>query len=205
MTINIEPLPYASNAFGQYISEQTLNLHHGKHYTGYVNKLNDLVKETELNDKNLVEIINISHKNGEMKAIFNNSAQIWNHEFYFNCLDPNGGGVPKGVIFEKIEQSFGDFTTFLEKFKTAALNQFGSGWTWLCFDKKTQALVITGTQNAETPITNSDIIPLLTIDVWEHAYYVDYQNRRADYIDVFLSKLINWSFVSENLENAIAS
>lgn len=196
--IALEPLPYGKNALEPYISEKTLTFHHEKHHMTYVNNLNKLIETTDLKNSSLEEIILTSSKNPKMSAIFNNAAQVWNHTFYFKCMKHNGGDEPTKELMDKIELDFGSFDNFVQEFKTAASTQFGSGWAWLVVDKN-KKLSVCKTSNAETPIT-SDLRPILTIDIWEHAYYLDYQNRRVDYIDVFLSKLVNWDFVVQNLD-----
>ncbi|QED23381.1 superoxide dismutase [Candidatus Deianiraea vastatrix] len=198
MTISLEPLPYLKDALSPYISEETVTFHHEKHHAAYVNNLNNLIKGTEMEAKSLEEIIMLSAEDASKAAIFNNAAQVWNHTFYFKCMHPNGGDEPASELVSEIEKYFGSFDEFKNQFKTAATTQFGSGWAWLVKDKD-GSLKIVKTPNAATPMTSGQK-PLLTIDVWEHAYYLDYQNRRVDYIDVFLSKLANWSFVLENLK-----
>jgi Fe-Mn family superoxide dismutase len=197
MTITLPPLPYEKNALAPHISENTLNFHYGKHHQGYVNNLNNLIKDSEFANLNLEEIIKKSANDNSKVAIFNNSAQIWNHTFYWNSMKPNGGGKPEGKLLELINQSFGSFEEMLNQFKVAATTQFGSGWAWLVLEG--EKLKIVKTANAETPLTNHNQKPLLTIDVWEHAYYLDFQNARPNYIDVFFNNLVNWQFASENL------
>ncbi len=199
MTIKLEPLPYSKDSLSPYISEETLSFHHDKHHKAYCDNLNKLIDGSDLEDKALEEIIKLTYNDSAKVAIFNNAAQVWNHTFYFKCIHPNGGDEPSSELVVEIEKSFGSFENFKTEFKNAALTQFGSGWAWLVYENN--VLKIVKTSNAATPIAMGQI-PLLTIDVWEHAYYLDYQNRRADYVDVFLSKLINWSFILENLQNA---
>lgn len=188
----LSKLPYEMNALEPYISEETLQYHYGKHHQTYVNNLNNLIAWTELESKTLEEII----KNSE-GGIFNNSAQVWNHTFYWNCMAPNAGGNPEWEIAELIDRDFWDFETFKEKFSTSAATNFGSGWTWLvkALDWK---LEIVNTSNAGSVIT-TEKKPLLVIDVWEHAYYIDTRNARPKYIENFWS-LVNWDFVNENLK-----
>lgn len=200
MTIQLEPLPYSKDSLSPYISEETLTFHHEKHHRAYCDNLNKLIEGTDLSSKTLEEIIKISANDQSKLSIFNNAAQVWNHTFYFKCIHPNGGDEPSSELISEIEKSFGSFDNFKTEFKNAALTQFGSGWAWLVCESG--SLKIIKTQNASTPIATENQKPLLTIDVWEHAYYLDYQNRRADYVDVFLSKLVSWSFVLENLQNA---
>ncbi|MBE2293772.1 MAG: superoxide dismutase [Phycisphaerales bacterium] len=191
----LPPLPYAENALEPVISARTLNFHYGKHHQGYVNNLNKLVEGTSLADQSLVEVIKASASSNQT-LIFNNAAQVWNHSFYWNSLNPKGGGKPSGALAEMIEKSFGGFEPFKTEFAKAATSQFGSGWAWLVQDGDKLAVVKTG--NADTPLVQGQK-PLLTIDVWEHAYYLDYQNRRADYVAAVLDRLINWDFAAQNL------
>ena len=183
-------LPYAENALEPHISAETLQYHYGKHHAAYVDKLNGLVKGTEFENGSLEEIIKSASG-----AIFNNAAQVWNHSFYWNCLTPNGAGEPTGDLGSAINDCFGDFPGFKEKFTAAALGNFGSGWTWLV---KTPGgeLEIVNTDDAENPMTGNHQ-PLLTCDVWEHAYYIDYRNARPAYLDAFW-ELVNWEFVGRN-------
>ncbi len=196
--IQLPSLPYEKNALMPYISENTINYHYGKHHQTYVNNLNNLIKDTELSSKNLEEIVKISANDSSKVAIFNNAAQIWNHTFYWNSMKPNGGGVPNASLLAKIESDFGSYENFVNEFKNSAISQFGSGWSWVVLDEKDK-LKILKTGNAETPLTNPKLKPLLTIDVWEHAYYLDFQNARANYVDIFLNHLINWDFINQNL------
>lgn len=200
MTINLDPLPYSKDSLHPYISEETLTFHHEKHHKGYCDILNDLIKETEFENLTLDEIVIKSSMDETKAAIFNNAAQVWNHNFYFKCMHPNGGDEPLGDLLTKIEENFNSFDNFKTEFKLAAKAQFGSGWVWLVLNE-THNLKIVKTPNAANPLTNG-LKPILVLDVWEHAYYLDYQNRRMDYVDVFLSKLINWAFVAENISNA---
>ncbi len=194
--ITLPELPYAKNALEPIISENTLNFHYGKHHQAYVTNLNGLIEGTDLAEKTLEEIIKSTHGDDVKAGVFNNAAQVWNHSFYWNCMSPNGGGNPTGKIAEMIDADFGDFKSFKAEFKTAAMTQFGSGWAWLILEDGKLKIVKTG--NAHTPVAHTGT-PLLTIDVWEHAYYLDFQNRRPDYVDEFLGKLVNWDFVNENL------
>lgn len=192
----LAPLPYANNALEPVISANTLGFHYGKHHKTYVDNLNNLVANTDLAGKSLEDIVRASAGQADKAAIFNNTAQVWNHMFYWHSLKPNGGGEPPAALRQKIETSFGSLDACKKEFAQAAVTQFGSGWAWLVVDGGKIAVVKTG--NAETPITKN-IRPLLTIDVWEHAYYLDYQNRRADYVNTILDKLINWDFAAANL------
>ena len=198
MAFTLPDLPYAQDALAPHISGETLSFHHGKHHKAYVDKANDAIKGTDYEGLSLEEVIKKSWSEKNM-GVFNNAAQIWNHTFYWNSMTPNGGGQPTGAIAEAIDKSFGSFDKFVEEFKAAGAGQFGSGWAWLV--KNGDKLEVRKTLNAENPITDG-VTPLLTMDVWEHAYYLDYQNRRPDYIGDFLDKLVNWDFANQNLANA---
>ena len=189
-------LPYADNALAPVISANTLSFHYGKHHKAYVDNLGKLVAGTEYADLSLVKIITATAGAEGKTAIFNNAAQTWNHTFFWNSLRQSGGGEPPAKMKQKIEASFGSVDACKKELSAAAMAQFGSGWAWLVLDGDTLKVVKTG--NAETPMT-ANKKPLLTIDVWEHAYYLDYQNRRADYVNAVLDKLINWEFAAENL------
>jgi Fe-Mn family superoxide dismutase len=201
MAFELPNLPYEQNALEPHISANTLSFHHGKHHAGYVNNLNNLIKDTDLADKSLEEIIKATAGDASKAGIFNNAAQVWNHTFYWHSMKPNGGGTPTGALAAKIEEDFGSFDAFKEQFKTAGTTQFGSGWAWLVLENG--KLKVTKTLNAENPLHQGQI-PLLTMDVWEHAYYLDYQNRRPDYAQTFLDRLVNWDFAAENYAKAIA-
>lgn len=196
MAINLPDLPYAKEALAPYISANTLDFHYGKHHKTYVDNLNKLIEGTELAGKSLEEIIKIAAKDSSKTGIFNNAAQVWNHSFYWQCLKKGGGGAPSGAIAAKINAVWGSFDKFTEELKNAGMTQFGSGWAWLVLEGG--QLKITKTANADTPIAHGQK-PLLTIDVWEHAYYLDYQNRRPDYLAAVIQNLINWNFVNSNL------
>ena len=198
MAFTLPDLPYAQDALAPHISGETLSFHHGKHHKAYVDKANDAIKGTDYEGLSLEEVIKKSWSEKNM-GVFNNAAQIWNHTFYWNSMSPNGGGKPTGAIAEAIDNSFGSYDKFAEEFKAAGAGQFGSGWAWLV--KNGDKLEVRKTLNAENPITDG-ATPLLTMDVWEHAYYLDYQNRRPDYIGDFLGKLVNWDFANQNLANA---
>jgi Fe-Mn family superoxide dismutase len=189
-------LPYADNALAPVISANTIGFHYGKHHKGYVDNLNKLIAGTEFANLPLEEIITKTAGKADKTAIFNNAAQTWNHTFYWRSLKPKGGGEPPAALKQKIEASFGTLDACKKELATAALAQFGSGWVWLVQDGDKLKVVKTG--NADVPLTTG-LKPLLTIDVWEHAYYLDYQNRRADYVNAVLDKLINWDFAAENL------
>ena len=193
-------LPYGDDALSPHISANTIGFHYGKHHKTYVDKLNGMVSGSTYADMSLETIIKETSGKSEKAGIFNNAAQIWNHTFYWHSMSPNGGGSPSGMAKEKIEAAFGSVQNFKDEFSNAAATQFGSGWAWLILEAN--ELKVVKTSNAETPITQ-DQIPLVTLDVWEHAYYLDYQNKRPDYINVFLEKLINWEFVEENLSKAL--
>lgn len=197
MPFELPTLPYGKNALAPHISENTINYHYGKHHQAYVTNLNNLISGTDLADKSLEEIIKISANDKTKAGIFNNSAQVWNHTFYWHSMKPNGGGKPSGEVLKQIESDFGSYENFVTEFKNAGATQFGSGWAWLVLDSGKLKVVKTG--NAETPLTTS-AKPLMTMDVWEHAYYLDFQNARPTYIDTFLNHLVNWDFVNENLK-----
>jgi Fe-Mn family superoxide dismutase len=192
----LPPLPYADNALEPVISANTVGFHYGKHHKAYFDNLNKLVTGTEFADIPLEKIILATAGKAERMAIFNNAAQAWNHTFYWRSLKRSGGGEPPAALKQRIEASFGSLDACRKELATAATTQFGSGWAWLVLDGEKLKVVKTG--NAELPLTNG-MKPLLTIDVWEHAYYLDYQNRRADYVNAVLDKVINWGFAAENL------
>jgi len=194
----LPPLPYADNALAPVITARTMGFHYGKHHRGYVNNLNKLVAGTEYADMPLQKIIIRTAGRPDKKAIFNNAAQTWNHAFYWQSLKPNGGGEPPAALKQQIEASFGSVETCKQEFAGAAMSQFGSGWAWLVLDGNKLRVKKTG--NADLPLT-AGMKPLLTIDVWEHAYYLDYQNRRADYVNAVIDRLINWEFVMQNVGN----
>ena len=191
MTIELPALPYARDALQPHISSETLDFHYGKHHQTYVDNLNKMIPGTEFADADLETIIRKSQG-----GMFNNAAQIWNHTFYWNSLSPNGGGEPKGKLAEAIVKAFGSFATFKEEFTKVAIGTFGSGWAWLV-QRTDGSLAIVSTSNAATPITGTDK-PLLTCDVWEHAYYIDYRNARAKYVEAFWN-LANWDFAAKRL------
>ncbi|MCX6130970.1 MAG: superoxide dismutase [Fe] [Proteobacteria bacterium] len=188
MAFKLPELPYAQDALAPHISAETLEYHYGKHHQTYVSNLNKLVEGTPFANKSLEELVKTTEA-----GIFNNAAQVWNHTFYWHCLSPKGGGDPKGKIADEIKKNFGSFQSFKEKFTEAAITQFGSGWAWLV-KKPDGTLAIEKTSNAGCPLTSSNK-PLLTCDVWEHAYYVDYRNARAKYVDAFWN-LVNWDYVN---------
>nr|GMD53035.1 superoxide dismutase [Fe], chloroplastic [Ipomoea batatas] len=214
----LQPPPYPMNALEPHMSRQTFEYHWGKHHRAYVDNLNKQIGGTELDGASLEDIVLVTYNNGDMLPAFNNAAQAWNHAFFWESMKPGGGGEPSGELLELINRDFGSFETFVKEFKAAAATQFGSGWAWLAYkanklnvgnavnpvpsdeDKK---LVIVKTPNAVNPLV-WDYSPLLTIDVWEHAYYLDYQNRRPDYISIFMENLVSWEAVSARLEAAKA-
>jgi len=192
MAFELPALPYAKNALAPYISEETLEFHYGKHHQTYVDKLNGLLPGSEFEGKSLEDIIKTSSG-----GVFNNAAQVWNHTFYWHSLSPAGGGEPTGAIGEAITAAFGSFAAFKEQFNTSAVNNFGSSWTWLV-KKADGSLAIVNTSNAATPLTDASLTPLLTVDLWEHAYYIDYRNARPKYLESFWA-LVNWDFANANL------
>lgn len=192
MAFTLPALPYEKDALVPHITPETLDFHYGKHHQTYVDKLNGLIPGTEFEGKSLEDIIKTASG-----GVFNNAAQIWNHTFYWNSLSPNGGGTPTGAIAEAINAVFGSFDAFQAKFNDKAVNNFGSSWTWLV-KKSDGSLDIVNTSNASTPITEEGITPLITVDLWEHAYYIDYRNVRPKYLEGFWN-LVNWEFANENL------
>lgn len=201
MAFVLPSLPYEKGALAPYISEQTLEFHYGKHHAGYVTNLNKLIEGSDLAEATLEEVVKTSAGSASKAGIFNNAAQVWNHTFYWSSMKPNGGGLPTGALASKIDNDFGSYENFKTTFKTTGVGQFGSGWAWLVLDGTT--LKVTKTANADLPIVHGQI-PLLTMDVWEHAYYLDYQNRRPDYAQTWLDSLVNWDFASENFAKATA-
>ena len=202
--ITLPELPYAKNALEPYISAETLEFHHDKHHAAYVNKLNELLPGSGLEDKTLSEIILATAKDNSKQGMFNQAAQVWNHTFYWNCMTPtNGGGEPTGDLKGKIEEAFGSYDKFREEFKNAAITQFGSGWAWLVADTEGGKLSIMKTANADTPMAHGKVA-VLTCDVWEHAYYIDYRNRRPEYVDTFLDKLVNWDYANAKYQGQAA-
>jgi Fe-Mn family superoxide dismutase len=192
MAFELPALPYAINALEPHISQDTLEYHHGKHHNTYVVNLNNLVPGTEFEGKSLEEIIKTS-----TGGIFNNAAQIWNHTFYWHCLSPNGGNEPTGALADAINKAFGSFAEFKDAFTKSAIGNFGSSWTWLV-KKADGSLAIVNTSNAGCPLTEAGTTPLLTVDLWEHAYYIDFRNLRPKYMETFWT-LVNWEFVAKNL------
>ncbi|MBI5165026.1 MAG: superoxide dismutase [Magnetospirillum sp.] len=197
MAFELPPLPYDKSALEPHVSARTLEFHHGKHHNTYVVNLNNLTKDTDLAGKSLEEVIKLAAADLPAKQpIFNNAAQVWNHTFFWNCMTSGGGGKPSGKVAERIASDFGSYEKFAEEFKQAAVTQFGSGWAWLVLDGG--KLKVIKTANADLPMAHGQKA-LLTVDVWEHAYYLDYQNRRPDFVQAFLDHLVNWDFVAQNL------
>ena len=195
-TLSLPPLPYGESALDPVISARTIGVHYGKHHKGYVDNLNKLIANTEFADLPLDKIVAATAGKADKVAIFNNAAQTWNHSFYWNSLRADGGGEPPAALKQAIEASFGSMDALRKELATAAMTQFGSGWAWLVAEGG--KLKVVKTANADTPLTQG-LKPLLTIDVWEHAYYLDYQNRRADYVSAVIDKLLNWGFAADNL------
>lgn len=196
VTHELPPLPFARDALEPHISADTLDHHHGKHHAKYVQTLNELIRGSNLAKMPLEGVIRATARKKAKAAIFNNAAQAWNHSFLWNSMIPGGGGRPSGAIAERIDADFGGYETFADEFKTAAIRQFGSGWAWLVIADG--RLAVTSTGNADLPLVHGHK-PLLTLDVWEHAYYLDYQHERARYVQAFLDHLVNWDFASANL------
>ncbi len=196
MAYELPDLPYAYTALEPHISKSTLEFHHDKHHAGYVSKFNAAVKGTDFDTQPIEVVITSIADKPEQSGLFNNAAQAWNHTFYWESMKPDGGGKPSGALAKKIDADFGSYDQFAEAFKSAGATQFGSGWAWLVLENGT--LKVTKTLNAVNPLTSHQV-PLLTMDVWEHAYYLDYQNQRPEYISTFLNELVNWDFAAQNL------
>jgi Fe-Mn family superoxide dismutase len=199
MAFELPNLPYAKDALEPHISAQTFDFHHGKHHNAYVVKTNELIAGSDLEGKSLEEVIQAA-ADAKNQGLYNQSAQIWNHTFFWNSMAPNGGGAPSGAVGDLINASFGSYEEFAKQFKAAGAGRFGSGWVWLVAEGG-QAKIV-ATLNADTPLTTPGQTPLLTCDVWEHAYYLDYQNRRPDFLAAFLDHLVNWDFANANLAAA---
>ncbi len=199
MAIELPPLPYARDALAPHVSSNTLDYHYGKHHQAYVTNFNKLAEGAPYASLSLEDAIRRAWEEKDA-GVFNNAAQVWNHTFYWRSMAPGGGGTPKGDAAAAIERDFGSYDAFKTAFAQAGATQFGSGWAWLVL--KNGKLEVTKTPNAETPLTDPGATPLLTMDVWEHAYYLDYQNKRPDYIATFLDHLVNWDFVNANLAKA---
>ncbi|PSP18044.1 MAG: superoxide dismutase [Fe] [Cyanobacteria bacterium QS_8_64_29] len=200
MSYELPPLPYNHDALEPHMSARTLEFHHDKHHAKYVNQYNQLSQEAGMVDRPIEEVIKATYNDSSRTGLFNNAAQAWNHTFFFNCMSPDGGGAPSGSLGDKIAADFGNFDNFKAEFKQAGATQFGSGWAWLVMDEGGN-LKVTQTPNAINPLPTNET-PLLTCDVWEHAYYLDYQNRKPDFLDAFLNELVNWAFVGQQLEQA---
>lgn len=196
MPFELPPLPWAEDALEPVYSARTVSFHYGKHHKTYVDTLNKLTEGTALADTPLEEVVKSVAGDGAKVPIFNNAAQVWNHTFFWSCMKPGGGGAPTGALADRLTASFGSYEKFVEDFKAACVGRFGSGWAWLV--SEAGGLKITSTPNAETPLTTA-ATALLTVDVWEHAYYLDYQNRRPDFVQAFFDRLVNWDFVAGNL------
>jgi Fe-Mn family superoxide dismutase len=196
MAFELPPLPYDKSAFGEILSAETFDFHWGKHHRAYVNKTNELAPQAGLDGRRLSDVIRAAKESGN-KGLFNNSAQLWNHSFYWQCLSPETQ-QPTGTLKQKIDEAFGSTDALLEKLKTESVNHFASGWGWLVLDG--DQLKVTSLHDGDSPVAYDGMKPLLTIDVWEHAYYIDYRNARADYVDALLKRAINWEFVAQNLD-----
>jgi Fe-Mn family superoxide dismutase len=197
MTFELPSLPYASDALAPYMSAETLDFHHGKHHQTYVTNLNNLVKDSDMQDASLEDIVIKSSKDASMAGIFNNAGQHWNHILFWQCMKPNGGGAMPSELEKRISSDFGSVDQFKEAFVQAGTTQFGSGWAWLAIDNG--KLVVTKSANASNPLVEG-MKPILGCDVWEHSYYIDYRNKRPDYLKAFLDNLVNWEFVSSQLD-----
>ena len=197
MTFELPSLPYASDALAPYMSSETLDFHHGKHHQTYVTNLNNLVKDTDMQDSSLEEIVVKSSKDPSMAGIFNNAGQHWNHILFWQCMKPNGGGSIPSKLESRITSDLGGIDQFKEAFIQAGITQFGSGWAWLAIDNG--KLVVTKSPNASNPLVDG-MKPILGCDVWEHSYYIDYRNKRPDYLKAFLDSMVNWEFVASQLD-----
>lgn len=198
MAFVLPPLPFAEDALAPHMSAETLQYHHGKHHKAYVNKTNELIQnEQGLSGASLLQVVREAKRGGDNK-LFNNSAQLWNHSFFWQCLAPSQGQKPTGKLAHLIDDAFGNPDAMLAKLKEEAVNHFASGWAWLVLDRG--ALRITSLHDADTPAVHEGMVPLFTLDVWEHAYYIDYRNERPKFADAVLSNIVNWDFVGENLD-----
>jgi Fe-Mn family superoxide dismutase len=197
MAFELEPLPYAADALGEYMSAETLAFHHGKHHKAYVDKVNALLAEGKGDDGSLVDIVRAARDRGDV-PMFNNAAQIWNHNFYWRCLAPAQGRKPAGRLAAMIDDEFGSADNLLLELKEEATGHFSNGWAWLVLDRG--KLVVTSLHDADTPVVHEGMKPLLTLDVWEHAYYIDYRNARADFAEKVLGNIVDWDFVEQNLD-----
>jgi len=199
MAFELPALPYAKDALEPHMSANTFDFHHGKHHNTYVVNLNGMIEGTDMESQSLEDIIKATAGDASKAGVFNNAAQVWNHTFFWNSMSPNGGGAPSGDLAAAIDAAFGSLDGFKDEFKNAGATQFGSGWAWLVSEGG--SLKVTKTPNAETPLTTG-ATPLVCCDVWEHAYYLDYQNRRPDFLQTFIDSLINWDFAAANLAGA---
>jgi Fe-Mn family superoxide dismutase len=197
MTFELPSLPYASDALAPYMSSETLDFHHGKHHQTYVTNLNNLVKDSDMQEASLEDIVIKSSKDASMAGIFNNAGQHWNHILFWQCMKPNGGGAMPSELEKRISSDFGSVDQFKEAFVQAGTTQFGSGWAWLAIDNG--KLVVTKSANASNPLVEG-MKPILGCDVWEHSYYIEYRNKRPDYLKAFLDNMVNWEFVSSQLD-----
>ena len=197
MSFELPKLDYAKNALAPIMSEETLDLHHGKHHQTYITNLNNFIKDTDMAGMSLEEIVHNSSKDKSKAGIFNNASQHWNHELFWKCMKPNGGGSMPKKLEDRIKSDFGSIEEFKKQFIQAGVTQFGSGWCWLSIDENNK-LVVSKTPNAENPLIHN-MKPILGCDVWEHSYYVDYRNRRPEYLENFFEKLVNWEFVESHL------
>ena len=208
MPLTLPPLPYKDTALQPYISKKTLSFHHGKHHAKYVATTNSMIQGTEMETFESLEALVLHAHASKNTGLFNNAAQSWNHAFYWKCMAPpkaGGGGKPAGKLADLIDASFGSFEEFYKQFSDAGNTAFGSGWAWLVYNTKKQTLVVEKTIGAGNPMTTPGSVPILCMDVWEHAYYLDYQNLRPSYVETFLDKLVNWDFVAENLQKAMGA
>lgn len=199
MAVELPPLPYAASDLEPFVSARTLEFHHGKHHRAYVDKVNELTAGTELADAGLEDIIRAARARGDAKLL-DQAGQAWNHNFFWPCMTRGGGGAPQGALAQRLERDLGGYDAFRERFKAEAVGHFASGWAWLVL--KGARLEVTSFHDGDTPAGLEDVAPILTCDVWEHAYYLDYQNRRPDFVDAFLDRLVNWTFAAEALQRA---
>jgi len=197
MPFQLPELPFARDALAPHMSAETLEFHHGKHHKAYVDKLNGFVAEGKAKEASLVEVVRQAHQSGD-KKVFNNAAQIWNHSFFWQCLAPANGQQPTGKLKDLIDEGFGGIEALLAKLKDESVNHFSNGWSWLVLNRG--KLEVTSLHDADTPIVYDGMVPLLTLDLWEHAYYIDYRNERPRYAESVLGKIINWDFVAKNLD-----
>ena len=197
MAFELPALPYAKDALAPHMSAETLEFHHGKHHAAYVKKTNELAQDQSLSGASLVDVVRAAKQSGHAK-LFNNSAQLWNHSFFWQCLAPAGGEAPTGKLKQMIDDSFGGVEPMIEKLADEAVNHFSNGWAWLLLDR--DSLKITSLHDADTPLVHDGMAPLFTLDVWEHAYYIDYRNERPRFASNVLGNIVNWEFVAQNLD-----